>query len=110
MHNEWEVDGADVQCEEMGNELAAISTSQEGGKHGAPDHEGLHPLDAGVLKVQQGQSGLHAVAPLHICSPPCSKAKKGLCPWKSDRRFRTPEQRVNPIIDLSNLDAFTHVH
>lgn len=43
-----------MQGEEVGDELAAISAAQEGGKHGPPDHEGLHPLDAGVLKVQQG--------------------------------------------------------
>lgn len=45
------MDEAYVQGEEMGDELAAISTAQEGRKHGPPDHEGLHPLDAGVLKV-----------------------------------------------------------
>lgn len=43
-----------MQGEEVRNELAAVGAAQEGRKHGGPDHEGLHPLDAGVLKVQQG--------------------------------------------------------
>ena len=42
-----------MQGEEVGYELAAISRPQEAGQHGSPDHEGLHPLDAGVIKVQQ---------------------------------------------------------
>lgn len=40
-----------MQGEEVGNELAAIRGAEEGGQHGSPDHEGLHPLNGGVLKV-----------------------------------------------------------
>ena len=62
-----------MQREKVRNELAAVSTAQEGGQHGSPDHEGLHPLNGGVIKVQQGQGTPGAVAPLHICCAPCKQ-------------------------------------
>ena len=60
-----------MQCEEVGNELAAVSAAQEGWQHGSPDHECLHPLDGGVIKVQQPQSSPCTIAPLHICRLSC---------------------------------------
>ena len=69
-----------MEGEEMRNELAAIGRAQEGRQHGSPDHEGLHPLDGGVLKVQQGQSPPSTATPLHICSPPCTLARSECTP------------------------------
>lgn len=43
-----------MQGEEVSNELAANGTAQEGWEHGSPDHEGLHPFNTGVIKIQQG--------------------------------------------------------
>ncbi len=61
-----------MQGKQVSNELAAVSTAQEGRQHGGPNHEGLHPLDGGVIKVQQGQGTPGAVAPFHIRCTPCN--------------------------------------
>ena len=61
-----------MQGKQVSNELAAISAAQEGWQHGGPNHEGLHPLDGGVIKVQQGQGTPGTVAPFNIRCTPCS--------------------------------------
>lgn len=65
-----------MDSEQMGDELAAVRGAQEGGQHGRPDHEGLHPLNGGVIKVKQSQRASGSVTPLHICSFACSKVFK----------------------------------
>ena len=67
-----------MQGEEVSNKLAAVSAAQEGGQHGSTDHERLHPLDAGIIKVQQRKSSPCTVAPLHICCLACRPIKSFL--------------------------------